>query len=123
MESNAIKTQRRIEHMLEQKEMADNESARRDSFSEASAGFRAHIPDLNIPRFQLAKDEDCYQYAERFQKEHVPPWLYDLTQAWTELYREPFKGVTSDGKQLMIRQGSKLNNRTCIHCHNQLNII
>lgn len=62
-----------------------------------TAGFRQYIPDLNTPRFQTAKDLDCYQYAENFLKSHNPPWLYDLTQTWQELLREPYKGLTADG--------------------------
>ncbi|GAD97986.1 hypothetical protein MYCGRDRAFT_37101 [Paecilomyces variotii No. 5] len=63
----------------------------------ASAAFRKHLPDLNTPRFQEAKQQDVYSYAEAFQKNHVPPWLYNLTKAWERLYAEPYKGVTSDG--------------------------
>ncbi|KFZ08635.1 hypothetical protein V501_05871 [Pseudogymnoascus sp. VKM F-4519 (FW-2642)] len=62
-----------------------------------SAGFRKYIPDLNTLRFQTAKVQDCYEYAENFQKSHNPPWLYDLTQTWQELLREPYKGLTTDG--------------------------
>ncbi|KFY51018.1 hypothetical protein V496_09010 [Pseudogymnoascus sp. VKM F-4515 (FW-2607)] len=62
-----------------------------------SAEFRKYIPDLNTPRFQTAKVQDCYQYAETFQESHNPPWLYNLTQAWQELLREPYKGLTTDG--------------------------
>lgn len=61
------------------------------------AGFRKYIPDLNTLRFQTAKVQDCYEYAENFQKSHNPPWLYDLTQTWQELLREPYKGLTTDG--------------------------
>jgi len=68
-------------------------------FKAASAAFRAHIPDLTIPRFTTAKEQDVYEYAAFFRDNHAPPWLFDLTQAWEELYKEPFKGVTSDGKK------------------------
>lgn len=61
------------------------------------AGFRKYIPDLDTLRFQTAKVQDCYQYAENFQESHNPPWLYNLTQAWQELLREPYKGLTTDG--------------------------
>ncbi|KAL1867228.1 hypothetical protein Plec18167_008769 [Paecilomyces lecythidis] len=63
----------------------------------ASAAFRKHLPDLSTPRFQEAKQQDAYSYAEAFQKNHVPPWLYNLTKAWEKLYAQPYKGVTSDG--------------------------
>lgn len=63
----------------------------------ASAAFRQHLPDLNTPRFQEAKKQDAYSYSEAFQKNRVPPWLYDLTKAWEKLYAEPYKGITTDG--------------------------
>lgn len=66
-------------------------------YGKGSAEFRKYIPDLNTPRFQTAKVQDCYQYAETFQESHNPPWLYNLTQAWQELLREPYKGLTTDG--------------------------
>lgn len=67
------------------------------AFEEASAAFRAHLPDLDTPRFQTAAKQDVYEYANFFQDNRAPPWLFDLTQAWAKLYAEPFKGVTSDG--------------------------
>jgi hypothetical protein len=60
-------------------------------------GFRQYIPDLNTPRFQTAKDLDCYQYAKNFQDSHNPPWLYNLSQTWQDLLGQPYKGVTTDG--------------------------
>jgi hypothetical protein len=66
-------------------------------YDKAVAGFRQHLPDLSSPRFQTAKQQSPYEYSEAFQKNHVPPWLYKLTEAWTKLLEEPFKGVTSDG--------------------------
>ncbi|KAJ4298220.1 hypothetical protein N0V90_006119 [Kalmusia sp. IMI 367209] len=71
--------------------------ARKSSFEEASAAFRAHLPDLSIPRFTTAAKQDVYEYANFFRDNHAPPWLFKLTQAWEKLYGEPFKGVTSDG--------------------------
>lgn len=70
---------------------------RKSSFEEASAAFRAHLPDISTPRFTTAAKQDLYEYAKFFQDNHAPPWLFDLTQAWAKLYEEPFKGVTSDG--------------------------
>ncbi|KAF9737644.1 hypothetical protein PMIN06_003905 [Paraphaeosphaeria minitans] len=70
---------------------------RMSSFEEASAAFRAHLPDLATPRFTTAAKQDVYEYAKFFQDNHAPSWLFDLTQAWAKLYEEPFKGVTSDG--------------------------
>lgn len=77
--------------------MAAASLERQTSFEEASAAFRAHLPDLDTPRFQTAAKQDVYEYAKFFQDNHAPPWLFELTQAWAKLYEEPFKGVTSDG--------------------------
>lgn len=75
---------------------------RKSSLESASAAFRAHLPDLSTPRFTIAGKQDVYEYAKFFQDNHAPPWLFKLTEAWVNLYQEPFKGVTNDGK---VRQG------------------
>jgi len=64
----------------------------------ASASFRQHLPDLSSPRFTTAKEQDAYSYADAFNSKQNPPWLYNLTSAWQRLYTEPYKGVTTDGK-------------------------
>jgi hypothetical protein len=74
----------------------------RTSFNETSAAFRNHIPDLTTPRFTTAAQQTPYEYTQAFQEHHVPPWLYDLTQAWEKLYEEPYKGMTVDGT---VREG------------------
>jgi hypothetical protein len=66
-------------------------------FKKAVAGFRQHLPDLNTPRFQISKEQSPYEYSEAFQKNHIPPWLYNLTETWKKLLEEPYKGVTADG--------------------------
>lgn len=71
---------------------------RRSSFDQASAGFRAHLPDLSSPRFTTAAKQDIYQYAQSMQDNRAPPWLYDLTKVWEKLLEEPYTGVTNDGK-------------------------
>ncbi|CAI6334761.1 unnamed protein product [Periconia digitata] len=71
--------------------------AQTTAFENASAAFRAHLPDLNTPRFTTAAKQDLYEYAQFFKDNHAPPWLFDLTQAWEKLYQESFKGVTTDG--------------------------
>ena len=73
------------------------------TFENASAAFRQHLPDLSIPRFIVSKDQDAHEYADAFKTNHVPPWLYNLTETWKELLNEPFKGVTVDGKWLNNR--------------------
>ncbi|PSN74915.1 hypothetical protein BS50DRAFT_615702 [Corynespora cassiicola Philippines] len=77
--------------------IAPSSLKRSSSFENASAAFRAHIPDLDTPRFTTASKQNIYEYADFFRDNHAPPWLFDLTQAWAKLYEEPFKGVTSDG--------------------------
>ncbi|KAL6705133.1 hypothetical protein ACN47E_007238 [Coniothyrium glycines] len=76
--------------------------ARRNSFEEASAGFRAHLPDLTSPRFTVAAKQTPYEYTKAMQDNRVPPWLHDLTKVWEKLIAEPFKGVTNDGR---VREG------------------
>jgi hypothetical protein len=65
---------------------------------EASGAFRQHLPDLSSPRFTVAKDQDAYSYAETFTTTKHPPWLYNLTRAWQQLYEEPYVGITTDGQ-------------------------
>jgi hypothetical protein len=69
-----------------------------EQFERASAAFRKHLPDLKSPRFTTAREQDAYEYSDAFQTNHQPPWLYRLTQAWQGLYKEPFKGLTTDGR-------------------------
>jgi hypothetical protein len=71
--------------------------ARRNSFDEASAGFRAHLPDLSSPRFTSAAKQNPYEYTKCMQDNRAPPWLHDLTKVWEQLLAEPYKGVTNDG--------------------------
>lgn len=70
-----------------------------EPFAEASAAFRQHLPDLSSLRFTVAKDQDAYSYAEPFKTTKHPPWLFNLTQAWQQLYETPYKGVTTDGQE------------------------
>ncbi|KAK2812252.1 hypothetical protein FQN50_001610 [Emmonsiellopsis sp. PD_5] len=67
------------------------------TFKAKSAEFRQYLPDLSIPRFQTAKDQDAYSYAATFKETKNPPWLYNLTKIWEQLYEESFKGITSNG--------------------------
>ena len=75
---------------------------RKNSFDQASAGFRAHLPDLTSPRFTSAAKQNIYEYVQSMQNNRAPPWLYDLTKVWEKLLEEPYKGVTNDGK---VREG------------------
>jgi hypothetical protein len=69
-------------------------------FQKAVTGFRQHLPDLSLPRFQVSKTQSPYEYSEAFQTNHVPPWLYNLTETWKKLLEEPYKGFTTDGMSL-----------------------
>ncbi|KAH8704676.1 hypothetical protein GQ44DRAFT_629897 [Phaeosphaeriaceae sp. PMI808] len=71
--------------------------AQRNSFSQASASFRAHLPDLASPRFTSAAKQSIYEYSKCMQDNRAPPWLYDLTKVWEKLLEEPYKGITNDG--------------------------
>ncbi|KJY01667.1 hypothetical protein TI39_contig283g00009 [Zymoseptoria brevis] len=69
---------------------------------ELASAFRSHLPDLTSPRFTTSAKQSPYEYTEAFQQNHAPPWLYNLTETWKELLKEPFKGVTVDGS---VRDG------------------
>lgn len=62
-----------------------------------ATAFRQHLPDLTSPRFTTCSKQSPYEYSEAFQQNHVPPWLYNLTEAWKSLLQEPYKGVSTDG--------------------------
>ncbi|PSK42991.1 D-tyrosyl-tRNA(Tyr) deacylase [Elsinoe australis] len=77
----------------------------KDTTSDAigSGAYRAHLPDLSIPRFTSMKAQNAHEYADEFlNKGHQPPWLYALYKHWRSLFEEPFRGVTNDGH---VRQG------------------
>ncbi|KAM0200527.1 hypothetical protein ACHAPA_011658 [Fusarium lateritium] len=63
--------------------------------------FRQYLPDLSAPRFVAMQRQDARTYAADFIENKNPPWLYALYEHWTDLYEEPFKGVTNDG---VVRQ-------------------
>ncbi|KAL5117619.1 hypothetical protein ACEQ8H_004512 [Pleosporales sp. CAS-2024a] len=76
--------------------------APRNSFDQASAGFRAHLPDLTSPRFTSAAKQNIYEYVQAMQDNRTPPHLYDMTKVWEKLLDHPYKGVTNDGT---VREG------------------
>ncbi|VBB72689.1 Putative protein of unknown function [Podospora comata] len=59
--------------------------------------YHKHLPDLSIPRFTEMQKQDAHEYAKAFIEGGNPPWLHGLYLHWLKLYKEPFKGVTSDG--------------------------
>lgn len=87
------------------------------TFEEASAEFRQHLPDLSIPRFTVAKEQNAYEYVDDFKKNQHPPWIYNLTEAWKHLLEEPFQGVTSDGEYYALKELTSFTltivNRSC----------
>lgn len=60
--------------------------------------YRQFLPDLSVPRFTIMAKQDAHEYAEEFKNSGNPPWLHGLYLHWLKLLKEPFKGVTSDGK-------------------------
>jgi len=66
-----------------------------------SGEYRKHLPNLNVPRFQMMKKQNAHEYVHDFKTNHAPPWLYALYEHWRSLLAEPFKGVTSDGPYLL----------------------
>ncbi|KAK0388746.1 hypothetical protein NLU13_4989 [Sarocladium strictum] len=65
--------------------------------SPSKGAFRAFLPDLSQPRFVALQKQDAHEYAEEFKKKGQPPWLHALYLKWLDLYKEPFKGITTDG--------------------------
>ena len=61
------------------------------------SAYRKHVPDLNIPRFQIMHKQDAHEYAADFKQSGNPPWLHALYMHWLDLLKEPFIGVTNDG--------------------------
>jgi len=64
--------------------------------------YRQHLPDISIPRFATMQKQDAHEYAKDFVEGGKPPWLHALYLHWRELFKEPFKGVTSDGMSWRI---------------------
>lgn len=60
--------------------------------------YRQYLPDLSIPRFTTMCKQDAHEYAKDFKELGRPPWIHALVLYWLELLKEPFKGVTNDGK-------------------------
>lgn len=62
------------------------------------SAYRKHLPDISIPRFTTMHKQDAHEYAEDFKQNGNPPWMHGLYMHWLKLLKEPFKGVTTDGK-------------------------
>lgn len=66
------------------------------------SAYRQHLPDISIPRFATMRKQDAHEYGDDFKQNGNPPWLHGLYLHWLELLKEPFRGVTNDGK---VKQG------------------
>ena len=64
----------------------------------SGGAYRQHLPDLTIPRFTEMQKQDAHEYAAAFKESGAPPWLHGLYLHWRNLFQEPFKGVTNDGR-------------------------
>ncbi|KAI6780263.1 uncharacterized protein J7T54_003042 [Emericellopsis cladophorae] len=73
-----------------------------ESHPPQAGGFRDHLPDLSTPRFTTMRRQDAHEYANAFSESGQPPWLHALYLHWRDLFKEPFRGVTTDGK---VRDG------------------
>ncbi|KAI9736246.1 MAG: hypothetical protein M1834_001132 [Cirrosporium novae-zelandiae] len=69
-----------------------------EDFAQRTSAFRAHLPDLNTPRFQNVHSDDAYAHAHRFLTQKQPPWLHELVMTWKKLYKEPYNGITTNGQ-------------------------
>lgn len=75
--------------------MASTNSAARGN---SSSQYRQYLPDLNLERYQVMSTQDAHEYARDFKTLKQPPWLHALYTHWLELLEEPFKGITTDGR-------------------------
>jgi hypothetical protein len=60
--------------------------------------YSQYLPDLTQSRFTTMATQDAHVYAQGFKQSGNPPWLHALYVLWQKLLKEPFKGVTNDGK-------------------------
>ena len=61
--------------------------------------FRQYIPPKDTPRSKELAASNAYQWAENRCKE---PFIKDWSDSWLKRWKEPFKGITTDGN---IRSG------------------
>jgi hypothetical protein len=60
-----------------------------------SKDFRPFIPTLEYPRVAAFQGRDAYQHGDAGLANPIPQAL--LFTPWDKLYRDPFKGITTDG--------------------------
>jgi hypothetical protein len=46
----------------------------------------------------MQQQKDAHEYAQDFIENGQPPWLHALYQHWKKLFKEPFTGITNDGR-------------------------
>lgn len=80
-----------------------------------SGEFRSCLPDLDHPRFKTMQQQDAHEYVEAFLSKQNPPWLYNLFRHWRDLFEEPYKGITNDGKELHRDMDFNFNTGLCRH--------
>jgi hypothetical protein len=60
--------------------------------------YGQYLPDLAQPRFTNMSKQSTREYSEEFKQYGRPPWLHALWLHWRELFKEPYKGISTDGK-------------------------
>ncbi len=63
-----------------------------------SKDFRPYIPTLEYPRVAAFQGRDAYQHGDAGLANPIPQAL--LFAPWEALYREPFKGISTDGQPI-----------------------
>jgi hypothetical protein len=57
--------------------------------------YRSSLPDLQSGKFKQLPYHDSHTWAEEFYKN---PFAKELTKIWLELWNQPYKGLTTDGR-------------------------
>jgi hypothetical protein len=60
--------------------------------------YSQYLPDLTQPRFTNMSKQSYREYAEDFKQNGRPPWLHALWMHWRDLFKEPYKGISTDGR-------------------------
>lgn len=66
--------------------------------TQAKSHYGQYLPDLTQPRFTNMSKQNYREYAEEFKQSARPPWIHALWTYWRELFKEPYKGISTDGK-------------------------
>ena len=59
--------------------------------------YRQYLPNLSTARFTKMQQQDYRAYADEFKRDGNPLWLHGLYLHWRTLFKEPFRGITTDG--------------------------